>query len=226
MCRRTFTTSPTTFSSLESERPWAVPVSASRVRSSTTHERRSSPPASSSNVIPNSCRRHPVVSVRCRLHHFLHQCMRGRTPGGTISDVNRRSFLKNTVGATLLFPGFIGEGRSEQRDTVVRTTYGSVRGSQRGDITVFLGIPYGASTHSRRFQPPLPPAPWQGVRDALTWGDRAPQLLGRTGMTAHAQSPPSAELAQTYHLPPDEGADQRRLPAPQCLDAVSSSQRT
>jgi para-nitrobenzyl esterase len=109
------------------------------------------------------------------------------------------------VGATLLLPSIFAEGEREDQGPVVRTVSGRVRGALHGNVAVFLGIPYGASTRARRFQPPLPPTPWTGVRDALTWGDRAPQLLGRTGMTARAQSPQPAELGQTYRLPPDEG---------------------
>jgi para-nitrobenzyl esterase len=110
------------------------------------------------------------------------------------------------LSATLLFSGITGEGQREEQNLVVRTTSGRVRGTLHGNVATFLGIPYGGTTRTRRFQPPLPPTPWAGVRDALVWGDRAPQLLGRTGMTAGAQSPPPAELAQTYRLPPDGGA--------------------
>jgi para-nitrobenzyl esterase len=106
----------------------------------------------------------------------------------------------------LLFSGITGEGQREEQNPAVRTAYGVVRGTMHGNVAVFLGIPYGGTTRSRRFQPPLPPAPWVGVRDAFTWGDRAPQLLGRTGVTTRARSHQPAELPQTYHLPPDEGA--------------------
>ena len=56
-------------------------------------------------------------------------------------------------------------------DPVATTRYGAVRGSQMEGITTFKGIPYAApSCGQQRFRPPQPPAPWDGVRDALHFG--------------------------------------------------------
>ncbi|MBP5334964.1 MAG: carboxylesterase/lipase family protein [Bacteroidales bacterium] len=62
---------------------------------------------------------------------------------------------------------------------VAQTTYGKVRGFILRDIYTFKGIPYGASTAGEnRFMPPVPPEPWEGVRNALNYGDSAPQVIG------------------------------------------------
>lgn len=114
--------------------------------------------------------------------------------------MNRRTFLKCATTAALSAQASRGFGQENDR-LVVRTSAGVVRGQVREGIAVFLGVPYGADTRKTRFQPPLPPEPWSGVRDALVWGDRAPQLSGN-GMTSHAGR---RSQDDTYHLPADEG---------------------
>ncbi len=59
----------------------------------------------------------------------------------------------------------------------VDTSSGLVEGTEDGGVMVWRGIPFGASTAgSSRFLPPVPPAPWDGVRKAHNFGPAAPQL--------------------------------------------------
>jgi len=61
---------------------------------------------------------------------------------------------------------------------IIETNQGKLRGAFANGAYSFKGIPYGASTgDAMRFQPPLPPKPWIGVRDALAIGPPAPQAI-------------------------------------------------
>ncbi len=61
-------------------------------------------------------------------------------------------------------------------DAIVRTRQGVVRGSMAEGVATFKGIPYAAPPFGpNRFQPPRPAQPWEGVREALTYGPTAPK---------------------------------------------------
>jgi para-nitrobenzyl esterase len=91
-----------------------------------------------------------------------------------------------TVLALLLLTGCGAGSRTGASDVgtdadavapIATTQYGQVRGANVDGIYAFKGIPYGGSTAGEnRFKPPTQPASWEGVRDALEYGNRAPQL--------------------------------------------------
>ncbi len=70
---------------------------------------------------------------------------------------------------------------SAEERVVADTRYGQVRGTLLDDISVFKGVRYGKNTAETRFKAPHPPAPWQGVADALEFGAQCPQIARAAG---------------------------------------------
>jgi para-nitrobenzyl esterase len=53
---------------------------------------------------------------------------------------------------------------------------GVIEGAQAGDVLVFKGVPFAASTAGpNRWRAPQPVAPWKGARPAMTFGAACPQ---------------------------------------------------
>ncbi|HVU45634.1 MAG TPA: carboxylesterase/lipase family protein [Terracidiphilus sp.] len=112
--------------------------------------------------------------------------------------MNRRILLRNLAlsAGTAVCSSAFGRSPSIANAPVASTTTGKVRGFVDRGINVFKGIPYGADTSLHRFMAPLPPAPWTGVHDALEFGPRAPQPVGR-GV---------ASFRRGFYQPPEQGA--------------------
>ncbi|MFG2511110.1 carboxylesterase/lipase family protein [Streptomyces sp. NPDC048584] len=65
---------------------------------------------------------------------------------------------------------------ADRANPLIRTPYGAVRGRWEREVAVFRGIPYAAPPFgANRFRPPLPPTPWEGVREAAAFGPTAPK---------------------------------------------------
>lgn len=64
---------------------------------------------------------------------------------------------------------------------VASTQYGKVRGFEEEGVKVFKGIRYGADTATTRFMPPQPPEPWEGIVDAMTYGNSTRQIPTGSG---------------------------------------------
>src|SRR6187399_2583628 len=91
---------------------------------------------------------------------------------------SRRDFIKQgSLLVALSGSGaLLGRARAQTPNVEADTTFGRVRGVDAAGIKTFKGIPYGASTAGKnRFMPPVDPAKWTGVRDALAYGSSAPQ---------------------------------------------------
>jgi para-nitrobenzyl esterase len=117
--------------------------------------------------------------------------------------LSRRALLKGLgaglIGAAILRPRVFAEAAAAALPTpngpTVTTSYGKVRGFMDRGMAVFKGIPYGADTAPRRFQSPLPPASWTGVKDTLHYGPRAPQP-GTGRSSASSQTGPDDPVSE------------------------------
>ncbi|MBP7334428.1 MAG: carboxylesterase/lipase family protein [Niveispirillum sp.] len=87
-------------------------------------------------------------------------------------DVTRRSLLLTAASGLVLATG---AQAATVKGPVVKTGAGKVRGRTINGVHVFKGVRYGADTAGRRFQAPLPPAPWKGVVEAAEYGHASPQ---------------------------------------------------
>src|SRR5688572_8982272 len=97
-------------------------------------------------------------------------------------------------------------------DPVVRTTAGAVRGSAERGTHVFLAIPYAASPFGpNRFQAPVRPEPWDGVRPALEYGDTAPQPHRQFTLVPEPVTP-GPECLQLNVFTPSDAGPGARLP--------------
>ncbi len=89
--------------------------------------------------------------------------------------LSRRDVLRQASALAALAPWASLARTAEARTVVATTRTGKIRGVLDHGVHVFKGIPYGADTRARRFQPPLPALAWKGVRPALHYGPACPQ---------------------------------------------------
>lgn len=96
------------------------------------------------------------------------------------SELTRRRAITAGLGtAALAFSARAAVARSP----VATTKHGRIRGEVDDEILAFRGVRYGADTGPRRFQPPIPPAPWMGVADTRAYGAASPQRDRNAGVT-------------------------------------------
>ena len=97
---------------------------------------------------------------------------------------------------------------------VVETAAGRLRGRAREGVITFKGLRYGASTTgANRFQPPVKPAAWTGVRDAFEYGPRAWQpfrpMIPEIGDALTGSGPMDEDCLSLNLWTPSTGTGQR-----------------
>ncbi|MFW6126050.1 MAG: carboxylesterase/lipase family protein [Chloroflexota bacterium] len=102
---------------------------------------------------------------------------------------------------------------STSMETVVETNTGRVEGYQQRGLYVFKGIPYAATpVGPRRWLPPQPVEPWDGVRQAQSYASIAPQnpMMGGIFDQFGAEEPQSEDCLYLNVWTP--GLDDARRP--------------
>ena len=80
-------------------------------------------------------------------------------------------------------------GQGQGTGLVVTTADGAVRGKAVAATGDFLGIPYAAPpVGALRWQPPRPPAPWHGVRQATSYAPHCPQPSSPFGVASTSEN--------------------------------------
>jgi para-nitrobenzyl esterase len=100
---------------------------------------------------------------------------------------------------------------------VAKTRYGSISGTREDGINVFRGVPYGADTAPVRFQAPLPPARWAGVRACESFTTRAPQLTALRGLDSLNSSPSLGSAGSAIAGAPPRIAPESGVQSEDCL---------
>lgn len=93
---------------------------------------------------------------------------------------SRRDFLKQAsvfaLTSGVVLRQAVAQTAGDNKFVTAETALGRIRGIDENGVKIFKGVPYGADTSGRnRFMPPLDPAKWTGVKDALEFGRSAPQ---------------------------------------------------
>ncbi len=84
-----------------------------------------------------------------------------------------RRGLGLVAGAALIAPAIPARARSVS--VFAATRHGLVSARFEGGVLAFKGVPYGADTGPRRFQPPIPPAAWTEPFAGRDFGPASPQ---------------------------------------------------
>jgi para-nitrobenzyl esterase len=98
-----------------------------------------------------------------------------------VHELSRRG----AVAAGLAMAAMAWSARATQAISIrAQTRHGPIRGYVDDGVLAFRGVRYGADTGPRRFQPPVPPAPWTEAADTERYGAASPQRDRNAGQTS------------------------------------------
>ena len=100
---------------------------------------------------------------------------------------------------------------------IAKTRYGSISGTLEDGIKVFRSVPYGGNTAPVRFQAPLPPTPWTGVKACDAFTTRAPQLTALRGLEAIGSAPSLGSAGSVTAGAPPRIAPESGVQSEDCL---------
>ena len=134
---------------------------------------------------------------------------------------NRRAIIAATLGgaAASALPDAVAAVRTPSPNPIVGSrqpaleiSSGRIRGFEQAGVRAFWGIPYGAPTDgANRFQPPRPPAPWSGVRDAICYGPICPWFPSPMKDVGAPENPEGGFLLYRNWMPQTASEDCLRL---------------
>ena len=108
-----------------------------------------------------------------------------------MNNLTRRSLIKSTlaVGTAAAWSATAQvTRRAGDRDPIVQTVHGRVRGRAEAGVLAFRGLRYAAPpVGTLRFQPPQALTPWQDIADAGRFGAAAIQAAAQPDMPADEQ---------------------------------------
>ena len=113
-----------------------------------------------------------------------------------MSITRRDATIGALVGGLAISTGAFAQAPDQTRP--VRTSSGLVRGTRVNGVSSFKAIPYGADTHPRRFQTPLPAPEWRGVKECFAFGPQAPQLASMSSQAASNAPPALRAVSQLF----------------------------
>ncbi|MGA2906263.1 MAG: carboxylesterase family protein [Terracidiphilus sp.] len=144
-----------------------------------------------------------------------------------MNPVNRRTVLSSAGSAVVAaaagrhlsaLAGLLTPQEVAANSTpVAKTRYGLIGGTLEDGIKVFRSVPYGANTAPVRFQAPLPPTPWTGVKACEAFTTRAPQLTVLRGLEAIGSAPSLGSAGSAIAGAPSRVAPESGVQSEDCL---------